>query len=93
LLVKLGINYLVANGLIVILLTPANYILGHWWTFAARDQPSLDDLQDGDHDLRWGTVQDARIPQVAAPRFVEVPSSYIRDPHALSRAGSDRGWA
>jgi hypothetical protein len=32
---KLGLSYLVANGLLVVLLTPANYILGHWWTFAS----------------------------------------------------------
>lgn len=28
-------NYLIANGALVVLLTPANYILGHWSTFAA----------------------------------------------------------
>jgi amino acid transporter len=38
LLIKLGMNYLIANGVLVVLLTPANYVLGHWWTFAARDQ-------------------------------------------------------
>jgi putative flippase GtrA len=36
LLVKLGLNYLVVNGLLVVVLTPANYILGHFWTFASR---------------------------------------------------------
>jgi putative flippase GtrA len=35
LLVRLGMNYLIANGLLVVLLTPANYILGHFWTFAS----------------------------------------------------------
>ena len=34
LLIKLGMNYLAANALLVIGLTPANYILGHFWTFA-----------------------------------------------------------
>ena len=38
LLIKLGMNYLIANGMLVVLLTPANYALGHWWTFAARDR-------------------------------------------------------
>jgi putative flippase GtrA len=38
LLIRLGMNYLIANGVIVVLLTPANYALGHWWTFAARDR-------------------------------------------------------
>lgn len=38
LLIKLGMNYLIANGVLVVLLTPANYILGHLWTFASRDQ-------------------------------------------------------
>jgi putative flippase GtrA len=33
-LVRLGMNYLLANALIVALLTPTNYILGHLWTFA-----------------------------------------------------------
>ena len=35
LLLKLGMNYLIANSVLVVLLTPANYALGHWWTFAA----------------------------------------------------------
>lgn len=38
LLIKIGMNYLLANGVLVVLLTPANYALGHWWTFAARSQ-------------------------------------------------------
>lgn len=42
LLIKLGMNYLIANGVLVVLLTPANYALGHWWTFAARDQQTRD---------------------------------------------------
>jgi putative flippase GtrA len=42
LLIKLGMNYLIANGVLVVLLTPANYVLGHWWTFAARDQQTRD---------------------------------------------------
>jgi putative flippase GtrA len=36
-LIRLGMNYLLANALIVALLTPANYILGHLWTFAPGD--------------------------------------------------------
>lgn len=35
-LIHLGMNYLAANTLLVIMLTPANYILGDLWTFAAR---------------------------------------------------------
>jgi putative flippase GtrA len=62
LLVRLGINYLVANGLIVILLTPANYILGHWWTFADIDQPARADQEHEDYDFGW----DASIPEKAA---------------------------
>lgn len=42
LLIKLGMNYLIANGVLVALLTPANYVLGHWWTFAAHDQKAHD---------------------------------------------------
>ncbi len=42
LLIKLGMNYLIANGVLVVLLTPANYVLGHWWTFAARYQQTRD---------------------------------------------------
>jgi putative flippase GtrA len=38
LLIRLGMNYLIANGALVVLLTPVNYVLGHWWTFASRDQ-------------------------------------------------------
>lgn len=42
LLVRAGMNYLTANALLVVLLTPANYLLGHFWTFAAggMGQPS-----------------------------------------------------
>jgi putative flippase GtrA len=38
-LVKLGMNYLIANGSLVVLLTPANHALGHWWTFSDRRRP------------------------------------------------------
>jgi putative flippase GtrA len=34
-LVHFGINYLAANALLIVALTPANYALGHFWTFAA----------------------------------------------------------
>ena len=33
-LVRLGMNYLVANALLVAVLTPVNYVLGHFWTFS-----------------------------------------------------------
>jgi putative flippase GtrA len=46
LLIKLGMNYLIANGALVVLLTPANYVLGHWWTFASRDRQPLDVMPD-----------------------------------------------
>jgi putative flippase GtrA len=36
LLIHAGMNYLSANALLVVALTPANYLLGHFWTFAAR---------------------------------------------------------
>jgi putative flippase GtrA len=40
-LVSFGMNYLIANAVLVIALTPANYILGHLWTFAPnrKDRP------------------------------------------------------
>lgn len=34
-LIRLGMNYLTANALVVVGLTPANYLLGHFWTFAS----------------------------------------------------------
>lgn len=33
-LIHFGMNYLVANAALVIALTPVNYVLGHFWTFA-----------------------------------------------------------
>jgi putative flippase GtrA len=39
LLIQLGMNYLMANVLLVIVLTPANYVLGHFWTFTAGSEP------------------------------------------------------
>lgn len=65
LLIKLGMNYLLANGALVVLLTPANYVLGHWWTFAPRDQQTRDINPDeappvlDDHD-RFGSRSPGR---------------------------------
>ena len=43
-LIRLGLNYLAANALLIAALTPANYLLGHFWTFATGDQaPSEND--------------------------------------------------
>jgi putative flippase GtrA len=39
-LVHFGVNYLVANALLVAALTPVNYILGHFWTFASSQKAS-----------------------------------------------------
>jgi putative flippase GtrA len=39
-LVHCGMNYLAANALLVVALTPVNYVLGHFWTFRDRQQPS-----------------------------------------------------
>lgn len=36
LLVHMGMNYLAANALLVMALTPVNYVLGHFWTFASN---------------------------------------------------------
>jgi len=47
-LIRLGMNYLLANALIVALLTPANYILGHLWTFAPEDSESGVDAPSAD---------------------------------------------
>ena len=33
-LIYFGMNYLAANALLIVALTPANYVLGHFWTFA-----------------------------------------------------------
>ena len=33
-LIHFGVNYLAANALLVVVLTPVNYVLGHFWTFA-----------------------------------------------------------
>ena len=34
-LIHFGMNYLAANALLIAVLTPVNYALGHFWTFAA----------------------------------------------------------
>jgi putative flippase GtrA len=39
LLIRLGMNYLIANAALVAVLTPVNYVLGHWWTFAVPARP------------------------------------------------------
>lgn len=40
-LVDFGMNYLVANALLVVALTPVNYVLGHFWTFAANNKAQV----------------------------------------------------
>jgi putative flippase GtrA len=52
LLIKLGMNYLIANGLLVAVLTPTNYVLGHLWTFASKDRPAETGQSSEDHDVR-----------------------------------------
>jgi putative flippase GtrA len=52
LLIKLGMNYLIANGLLVALLTPTNYMLGHVWTFASGDRPARKTQPSEDRDAR-----------------------------------------
>jgi putative flippase GtrA/4-amino-4-deoxy-L-arabinose transferase-like glycosyltransferase len=37
-LVRLGVQYIVANIAITAVLTPLNYVAGHYWSFKARDQ-------------------------------------------------------
>jgi len=37
-LIHFGMNYLAANALLTVVLTPVNYILGHFWTFAASKE-------------------------------------------------------
>jgi putative flippase GtrA len=37
-LIHFGMNYVAANAFLVIALTPVNYVLGHFWTFAAASQ-------------------------------------------------------
>ena len=39
-LIDFGMNYLAANALLVVALTPVNYLLGHFWTFSANNKAS-----------------------------------------------------
>jgi putative flippase GtrA len=60
-LVHCGMNYLAANTLLVVLLTPVNYLLGHFWTFAtdndrAREHAPLD-MSDGPRELPEGQTE------------------------------------
>jgi putative flippase GtrA len=77
LLIKLGMNYLIANGVLVVLLTPANYVLGHWWTFAARDQQARDvNPAEAPSTLDNHHRFDGRLPGRRADlRVLTVPSS------------------
>ena len=43
-LIHLGMNYLAANTLLVAALTPANYLLGHFWTFAVESGQNLEGM-------------------------------------------------
>jgi len=73
LLVKFGINYLVANALLVVLLTPANYVLGHWWTFVAGGEASRRDQLKEDREHCWSAGLDAPTFEGMASRTVSTP--------------------
>jgi putative flippase GtrA len=46
-LIRLGMNYLVANVLMVSIFTLANYVLGHYWAFCARQVIELPQQETG----------------------------------------------
>ena len=76
LLIRLGMNYLIANGALVVLLTPANYVLGHWWTFASRDRQPRDVIPGEPPVLKDHDRFDGRSPGHRADlRMLMVPSS------------------
>jgi putative flippase GtrA len=43
-LIHFGMNYLAANTLLVVALAPANYLLGHFWTFAVESGQNLEGM-------------------------------------------------
>ena len=50
-LIHFGMNYLAANALLVVALTPANYILGHFWTFASNNKASAKMIEGGERKM------------------------------------------
>lgn len=50
-LIHMGMNYLIANTALVIALTPVNYVLGHFWTFAAGGRPGSQDTTEAEDRL------------------------------------------
>jgi hypothetical protein len=53
-LISMGMNYLTADGVLVILLTSVSYVPGHWWTFTTapggggRYSPSTNTSEQAD---------------------------------------------
>jgi hypothetical protein len=66
-------NYLVANGLLVVLLTPANYVLGHWWTFATSGRSLRRSQLSEDRDLYCSA-------RLGGPGFEGVVSGAVTTP-------------
>jgi len=89
LLVRLGINYLAANALLVILLTPANYILGHWWTFASSNNRAQKEA-GGDRQADRTSQPGERAGMSLRIRRVDLADPYRSEFYATSEAGSLR---
>jgi putative flippase GtrA len=52
-LVRLGMNYLLANAFLVGMLTPVNYVLGHFWTFASGSRQVNQPDEDREFQLEY----------------------------------------
>jgi putative flippase GtrA len=50
-LIHFGMNYLAANALLVVALTPVNYLLGHFWTFAANNKGPAKKTETGERKM------------------------------------------
>jgi putative flippase GtrA len=50
-LIHFGMNYLAANALLVVALTPANYVLGHFWTFAGSNKAAAKMTENAERQI------------------------------------------
>jgi putative flippase GtrA len=86
-LVRLGVNYLVANALLVILLTPVNYILGHWWTFSSRGSEARSSESSADPRPDRKPASGQRAGTSLRMRRVDLADPYRSAFYALNEAG------
>ena len=84
-LIHCGMNYLVANTLLVVTLTPVNYLLGHFWTFATDNDRAREHKPPDANDAPCGFRDGHAEPMGSA--HSAVPNRMLRDNNEIGKVG------